>query len=132
MRRRQLLSFSAAGLAVLCLPVLAQRPSKVLRIGFLAADSSSTRIYEGFRQGMRDLGYVEGNNFSIQWRYADGDYERLPMLAAELVRQNVDVLVAGTTRSVQAARQATAAIPIIMVAVPGALRTEGPVRGIRN
>jgi len=67
---------------------------------------------------MRELGYVEGKNFIIQWRFADGKYERLPSLAAELLRLNVDVIVAGTTLSVQAAHQATATIPIVMVAVP--------------
>jgi putative ABC transport system substrate-binding protein len=94
----------------------AQQP-KVWRIGFLASDSSSTRVYEGFRQGMRELGYVEAKNFIIDWRFADGKYERLPSLAAELVRLKVDVIVAGTTLSVQAAHQATKASPIIMVAV---------------
>lgn len=67
---------------------------------------------------MRELGYVEGGNLTIQWRFADGTYERLPGLAAELVRSNVDVIVAGTTLSVQAARQATTTLPIVMVAVP--------------
>lgn len=66
---------------------------------------------------MRELGYVEAKNFIIDWRFADGKYERLPSLAAELVRLKVDVIVAGTTLSVQAARQATKASPIIMVAV---------------
>ena len=67
---------------------------------------------------MRELGYVEGKSFTVQWRFADGKYERLPSLAAELVRLGVDVIVAGTTLSVQAAHQATATIPIVMVAVP--------------
>lgn len=67
---------------------------------------------------MRELGLVEGKNFIIEWRFADGKYERLPGLAAELVRLNVDVIVAGTTLSVQAARQTTTTIPIVMVAVP--------------
>ena len=117
--RRILLRAVLCG-AVLAAPLasLAQQQLKVWRIGFLASDSSSTRVYEGFRQGMRELGYVEGKNFIIQWRFADGKYERLPSLAAELVRVNVDVIVAGTTLSVQAAHQATATIPIVMVAVP--------------
>src|SRR2546426_423474 len=96
---------------------LAQQP-KVWRIGFLASDSSSTRVYDGFQQGMRELGYIQGKNCSITWRFADGRYERLPSLAAELVRLNVDIMVAGTALSVQAAHQATATIPIVMVAVP--------------
>ncbi len=67
---------------------------------------------------MRELGYAEGKNLVIQWHFADGAYERLPGLAAELVRSKVDVIVAGTTLSVQSARQATTTIPIVMVAVP--------------
>lgn len=117
--RRILLRAVLCGVALAApLASLAQQQSKVWRIGFLASDSSSTRVYEGFRQGMRELGYVEGKNFIIQWRFADGKYERLPNLAADLVRLNVDVIVAGTTLSVQAVHQATATIPIVMVAVP--------------
>ena len=117
--RRILLSGLLCG-AVFVAPSasLAQQQPKVSHIGFLASDSSSTRVYQGFRQGMHELGYVEGKNFTIRWRFADGKYERLPSLAAELVRLNVDVVVAGTTLSVQAAHQATATIPIVMVAVP--------------
>ena len=67
---------------------------------------------------MRGLGYVEGKNFNIEWRFAEGVYERLPGLAADLVRSKVDIIVAGSTLSVQAARQATPTIPIVMAAVP--------------
>jgi len=117
--RRILLRAALCGVALAApLASFAQQQPKVWRIGFLAADSSSTRIYEGFQQGMRELGYVEGKNFIIQWHFADGKYERLPGLAAELVRFNADVIVAGTTLSVQAANQATDTIPIVMVAVP--------------
>lgn len=111
--------------AVLCSIALAapfasltQEQPKVWRIGFLASDSSSTRVYDGFQKGMRELGYFEGKNCVIQLRFADGKYERLPSLAAELARLNVDVIVAGTTLGVQAAHQATTTIPIVMVAVP--------------
>ena len=118
-RRRILLRAALCGVALAGpLASLAQPRLKVWRIGFLASDSSSTRVYEGFRQGMRELGYAEGKNFTILWRFADGTYERLPGLAAELARSNVDVIVAGTTLSVQAAHQATTTIPIVMVAVP--------------
>jgi putative ABC transport system substrate-binding protein len=111
--------------AVLCsialatpLASLAQEQPRVWRIGFLASDSSSTRVYDEFQKGMRELGYFEGRNCIIQRRFADGNYERLQSLAADLVRLNVDVIVAGTTLSVQAAHQATATIPIVWVAVP--------------
>jgi putative tryptophan/tyrosine transport system substrate-binding protein len=111
--------------AFLCVPALAmlgqshaQQAPRLSRIGVLAPDSSTTAAYAGFRQAMRELGYIEGRNLAIEWRFAEGIYERLPSLAGELVRSKVDVILAGTTLSVQAARQATANIPIVMVAVP--------------
>lgn len=119
----------------------AQQQPKIWRIGLLDSGSSSTGIYAGFQQGMRDLGYVEGRNFSIQWRFAEGIYERLPGLAADLVRSKVDVIVAGTTLSVQAARQATSTIPIVMAAVPDPIgegfvarlaRPGGNITGLSN
>jgi putative tryptophan/tyrosine transport system substrate-binding protein len=140
-RRRFLLRAALCG-AVLPAPfvALAQQP-KVWRIGFLASDSSSTRVYDGFQEGMRELGYIQGRNCSIAWRFADGRYERLPSLAAELVRSKVDVIVAGTALSVQAAHQATATIPIVMVAVPDPIgegfakslsRPGGNITGLTN
>ncbi|HEX9278430.1 MAG TPA: ABC transporter substrate-binding protein [Casimicrobiaceae bacterium] len=117
-RRRTLLRAVLGAVALAPLVSWAQEQSKVWRIGFLAADASSTRVYDGFQQGMRELGYVQGKNCSIAWRFADGRYERLPSLATELVRSKLDVIVAGTTLSVQAAHQATATTPIVMVAVP--------------
>ena len=111
--------------ALLCVPVLAfsgesraQPARKLSRVGVLAPDSSTTAAYAGFRQAMRELGYIDGENLAIEWRFAQGVYERLPGLAGELVRAKVDIIVAGTTLSVQAARQATSSIPIVMVAVP--------------
>jgi putative ABC transport system substrate-binding protein len=115
--RRQFLLATGVLLAA-PLASLAQPQPKITHIGFLASDSSSTRVYEGFRQGMRELGYVEGKNIIIHWRFADGKYERLSSQAAELVRLKVNLIVAGTTLSVQAARHATTTIPIVMVAVP--------------
>lgn len=141
-RRRLLLRTALAGIAIAGpLASLAQQRTKVWRIGFLAADSSSTRVYEGFRLGMRELGYSEGANLNILWRFADGAYERLPGFAAELVRSKVDLIVAGTTLSVQSARHATTAIPIVMVAVPDPVgegfarslaRPGGNVTGLSN
>ena len=84
-------------LLALCLPVQAQQPTKVPRIGFLFALSPSlvsARI-EAFRQGMRELGYVEGKNIVIEWRFAEEKPDRLPTLAAELVRLKVDIIVTG-------------------------------------
>jgi putative tryptophan/tyrosine transport system substrate-binding protein len=93
----------------------AQQPAKVPRIGFLYAVSPSSvsdRV-EAFRQGLRDLGYVEGKNIVIEWRYAEGKLDRLPALAAELVHLKVDVIVTGGT-STRPAKEATSTIPIVM------------------
>src|SRR5262245_49226127 len=83
-----------AMLFALCCSAEAQQP-KVPRIGFLSGASSSALAgrTEAFRQGLRDLGYVEGKNIAIEWRYADGKLDRLPALAGELVRLKVDVIV---------------------------------------
>ena len=94
----------------------AQQPKKVVRIGFLATSSASfvsTRI-ETFRQGLRELGYVEGKNIVIEYRFADGKNDRLPELAGELVSLKVDVIV--TTPNASAAKNATKAIPVVFVA----------------
>ena len=103
-------------LFALCSVALAQQPTKIPRIGFLAATSpqiETTRI-EGFRQAMRELGYVEGKNIVIEWRWAEGKFDRLPDLAAELARLDVDVIVAGGSTSTGAAKKATTTIPIVM------------------
>jgi putative ABC transport system substrate-binding protein len=102
------LSYSAA----------AQQSVKVPRIGFLATVSASTisdRV-EAFRQGLRELGYVEGKNIVIEWRYAEGEADRLPPpdLAAELVRLKVDVIVTVGPLVTRAAKQGTSTIPIVM------------------
>ena len=94
----------------------AQQPTKVPRIGYLSAASpsaNSARI-EAFRQGLRELGYVEGKNIVIEWRSAEGKLDRLPALAAELVRLKVDVIVTGGPTATRAAKEATATIPIVM------------------
>jgi putative ABC transport system substrate-binding protein len=94
----------------------AQQPAKVPRIGFLAAVSHSANSvrFEAFRQGMRELGHVEGKNIVIEWRYADGKPDRLPALAAELVRLKVDVIVTGGSTATRPAKEATNTIPIVM------------------
>jgi len=69
---------------------------------------------EAFRQGLRELGYVEGKNIFIEWRYADGKLDRLPSLAAELVRFKVDVIVTGGSSATRPAKEATSTIPIVM------------------
>src|SRR4030095_9698313 len=87
-----------ATLFALSFPAEAQQPKEVPRIGYLTADSRSARAdvrAEAFRQGLRELGYVEGKNLVIEWRSAEGKQDRLPALAAELVRLKVDIIVTG-------------------------------------
>ena len=94
----------------------AQQPKKVPRIGWLSANSPSSgrESVEGFRQGLRELGYVEEQTIAIEYRYAEGKYDRLPDLAAELVRLKADVIVAGGSPAVMAAKGATTTIPIVI------------------
>lgn len=117
--RRELLV--ALGAAVLAGPIesLAQQAGKVYRIGHLSG-SGETGIknrMDAFRLGMRELGYVEKQNFVLDERYADGKFERLPSLAQELIRQKCDVLLVSTTPGNVAAKAATSTIPIVMVAI---------------
>jgi putative tryptophan/tyrosine transport system substrate-binding protein len=94
----------------------AQQAKKVPRIGYLAAASASAnpaRI-EALRQGLRELGYVEGKNIVIEWRFADGKLERLPEFAPELVRLKVDVIVTAGPAPTRAAKEATVTIPVVM------------------
>jgi putative tryptophan/tyrosine transport system substrate-binding protein len=94
----------------------AQQPTRVPRIGFLSAPSPSavSARAEAFRQGLRDLGHVEGKDIAIEYRYAEGKLDRFPALAAELVRLKVDVIVTGTSAGTRSAKEATATIPIVM------------------
>ena len=91
----------------------AQQPKKVPRIGYQSAGSSGERE-EAFRQGLRDLGYVEGQNIVIEWRFAQGKPDQVPRNAAELVRLKVDVIVTGGSTDTRAAKEATTTIPIVM------------------
>jgi len=97
-------------------PAVAQHAKKVPRIGFLSASSPSviSARLEAFRQGLRELGYVEGKNIVIEWRSAEGKADRLPALAAELVRLKVDVIVTSGALPTPAAKEATSTIPIVM------------------
>ncbi len=96
--------------------VEAQQAKKVPRIGFLSATSPSTLAArtEAFRQGLRELGYVEGKNIVIEWRSTEGKADRQPGLAAELVRLKVDVIVTGGPAATRSAKEATVTIPIVM------------------
>ena len=108
-----------AMLFALCLRAEAQQPTKLHRIGYLLGASSSfyTARIDAFQQGLNELGYTEGKNIVIEYRYADGKADRLPALAKELVGLKLDVIVATTTPSVLAAKKASATIPIVFVSV---------------
>jgi putative ABC transport system substrate-binding protein len=97
----------------------AQRPEKLYRIGVLERTSTAINAanLDGFRQGLRDLGYVEGKNFVIEYRSADGRDERFPGLAVELVRLKVDLILTRGTPAAMAAKNATATIPVVMTGV---------------
>ena len=116
MNRRTFIGTLAGGLVAAPLAAEAQPASKVYRIGFLGLSSPAgyAANLRAFRQGLRDLGYEEGKNISIEYRWAEERNERLPALAAELVRLNPDVLVTHATPGIRAAQQATSTIPIIM------------------
>jgi putative ABC transport system substrate-binding protein len=108
-----------AMLFALCVSAHAQQLKKVARIGFIGPHTAAGARHniDAFLQGLRELGYVEGKNVVIEYRWADGNFERLPELAAELVRLKVDVVVAAVTQASLAAKNATGAIPIVMIAV---------------
>jgi putative ABC transport system substrate-binding protein len=116
--RRSLVIALGTGALSTPLDCFAQRQrSQVARIGVLESTSSSESQRQALIAGLRELGLVEGKNFVIEYRWAEGKYERLAGLAAELVQMKVDVILAGGTPAVQAAKHATASIPIVMVRV---------------
>jgi putative ABC transport system substrate-binding protein len=109
-RRRFLLAVGA--LLTAPLATRAQPAGKVPRIGILG--SQNTPHWEGLRQGLRELGYVEGRTVMIEWRWSEGFTDRFPALAIELVQLRVDVIVASGVQAIRAAKQATSTIPIVM------------------
>jgi putative tryptophan/tyrosine transport system substrate-binding protein len=96
----------------------AQQSKKISRIGVLEARGSTDRaqVLAAFREGLRDLGYIEGKNIVLEYRYAEGNNQRLPELAADLVRLKVDVIVASDSQPAVVARNKSSTIPIVMVA----------------
>ena len=107
----------ALSLTVTPLAAEAQQTGKIPRVGILAPGNPPLVHAEAFREGLRDLGYVEGQNIRFEWRWEAGDPDRYGPLAKDLVRGRVDVIVAGTTQASFAAKQATQTIPIVMAAV---------------
>ena len=110
------LGFLCALLLALCSSVNAQQPKKIPRIGFLSTTfpSNVPPRLEAFRQGLREIGYVEGKNIIIEYRYAEGKIDRLPMLLDDLVRLKVDVIVTSGPSPTRSAKKATVTIPIVM------------------
>ncbi len=113
LRRAKLVGIAILGILLAESTADAQQP-RVPRIGFLSSSSAASPTLEAFRQGLRDLGYLEGQSIAIESRWADGRYERLPDLATELVRLNVDVILAANTAAALAAKRATTTIPIVV------------------
>ena len=124
--RRRFLVITGMGVLAIALPALSQQQtSKQFRIGFLVpgtAAAFASRL-AAFNQGLKELGYVEGKNFVVEYRSADGNFERLRGLAAELVQLNPEVIVTLSTPPTQAVRQATSTIPIVMVSVGNPVET---------
>jgi putative tryptophan/tyrosine transport system substrate-binding protein len=119
-RNLKLCALALSGLLLaICFPVQAQQPAKVWKIGVLV---STTRTLYASRadnlwEGLRQLGYIEGKNITLEYRYADGQLDRLPQLAADLVGLRLDVIVVSGTRAAVAAKQATSTIPIVLAGV---------------
>src|SRR5215212_11328338 len=118
MKRRELLTLVGTGWVAWPLAAPARGQSMPV-IGFLGNSTPTleAKLVEAFRAGLRDLGYVEGRNIRIEYRWAEGQYERLPPLIAELIAANVAVIVTAGTPAALAVKKATASIPLVMVAV---------------
>lgn len=136
-------TLAASALLALTLACAAQQPGKVYRIGFIqtAGPSEMRQLGKAFEEGMRELGWVEGRNIVIERRYAEGRQERLPALAQELVRLKVDVIVSGSNAVIDAIRQVTATIPVVMAVsrdpvgagyVATLARPQGNITGLAN
>jgi putative ABC transport system substrate-binding protein len=108
---------TAAALLAAPLAAGAQPLPKAPRIGYLSSSSAAatSHFIEAFRQGLREYGWIEGQNITVEWRFAEGRFDRLPDLAAELVRLKVQAIVTAPTPAAVAAKKATATVPIVMV-----------------
>jgi putative tryptophan/tyrosine transport system substrate-binding protein len=140
MKRREFITL-LGGAAAWPLPLRAQQTGKVYRIGYLGVTSYAGYVpeIEALLRGLRRLGYEEGKNIAIVYQFAEGDYDRLPALASELVTLKVDVIVTHSTPGARAAKQATSTIPIVVTAaadfvssglVPSIVRPAGNLTGL--
>ena len=144
MKKKITVLILCAVLYALSVPVQAQQPRKIPRIGFVsgsATPSNPASSEKAFRQGLQDLGYVEGKNIVLEFRYAEGNRDRIPNLVAELVQTKVDMFVTGNLTAIRAAKQATQTIPIVMVTnadpvatklIDSLARPGGNITGITN
>ena len=143
MRRREFLSLVGGAALSTPLAARAQQTGKVYRLGLLAAGTQESRkpLYDAFMRGMRELGYVEGQNLVIEGRHADGDFGRLPALVNELLAWRPDALMVSQTPAALAAKAATSSVPMVIVSVADPLgvgliaslaRPGGNITGITN
>jgi putative tryptophan/tyrosine transport system substrate-binding protein len=143
MRRKSIVFTLGALFFALCISVEAQQPKQVPRVGYLSGSSPSADAmrHKAFRQGLRELGYIEGESIAIEWRFAEGKLGRFSDLANDLVRLNVDVIVTGGSGATRIARRATNTIPIVMAQdsnpvgdgfVASLARPSGNVTGLTN
>jgi putative ABC transport system substrate-binding protein len=117
--RRKLLVALGAGAVAAPFGSFAQQQGKVWRIGFMSSNAESGPNEENFRLALRELGYVEGQNIAIEWRFSARNVDQYPEIAAELVRLKVDCMVTATFSATLAAKLATATIPIVIGERPG-------------
>ena len=119
MKRREFFALAGSAMVTWPLAARAQQPARIYRIGILETVSSSLNVknIDALRRGLRELGYVENQNYILEYRSADGDGARFPLLADELVRLHVDLIVTRGTPAAQAAKNATETIPIVMAAI---------------
>src|SRR5258708_1724535 len=125
MKRREFLTLAGSAMVGRPLAARAQQPKKTYRIGILETVSASLNVtnLDALRRGLRELGYVESQNYILEYRSADGHGERFPALAGELVRLHVDLIVTRGTPAAQAAKNATETIPVVMAAIGEPLDT---------
>lgn len=137
--RRRFIGTVAGGLLASPFLTFAQQPAKLVRVGVLG--NTDSQPWEAFRRGLRELGYVEGRDVTLEQRWSAGKTDRLPALARELVDSKVDIIVASGTQGIRAAKEATATIPIVMAVssypdkiglVESIARPGGNVTGLSN
>jgi ABC-type uncharacterized transport system, periplasmic component len=116
MRRREFITLVGSAVAW---PLAAHAQQKIPRIGFMGNSTAAleTNLVDAFREGLRELGYEEGRNIAIEYRWADGNYDRFPTLAEELIAARVDAIVTAGTPAALAVKRATTTVPLVMVAV---------------